>query len=491
MNIKLYPNIKKVFAAASMLLAANASFAQYCTPVAGTLGNCQVNSSVVTRINEVKTTGAVTNINNNNATCDGATGYTYYSGTNKTCVANAGSNIGLTVNMSSPGSSYPYKVCVWVDWNQDGVFNNTLYVPTTNQNGELMGVTNSSFTATSYAIASMPIPLSAKNGMTRMRIRVGTRNAVLPISVPVNYDPCTPQSFIWGEVEDYDFQVINPCTAPAAKATSNLTYKTATINWDKKLIALMYEYWISDTNIAPTSNGYYFTTDTKVALPDTNITSLQCDKKYYYWVRSICDTVGKPQFLWEYSPWRLDSFTTQPCCYTPKFTISYINSTSATVNWNPVPSVIDYEYAVRIDTITPQKGTITTQTSLFLTGLAPGKEIYFFLRARCSPTPLSEWGLDSFLTQPGTGVGNISQLGDFSVQAFPNPAKDKINLRVVQGVKNGMGNIEIVDLAGRVMRKEQMDAESKEISIEAMPAGVYILKYSDDKHSQIIKLNKE
>ena len=90
--------------------------------------------------------------------------------------------------------------------------------------------------------------------------------------------------------------------------------------------------------------------------PDTatvnaTIKSLECDTKYYYWVRSICDTVGNSSFNWGYSPWRLDSFTTPKCCYTPDVTISYITSTSAIASWNPVPSVVDYEYAMRSDTV--------------------------------------------------------------------------------------------------------------------------------------------
>lgn len=490
MSIKLYPKIKKAFTVVGMMLATNAAMAQYCTPSAGTLGNCYIGSVSTTtyaRINNVKTTGAVTNISNPNNTCNNATGYTYYTTGG---VVNAGSTVACTVDVHNHGqSSYPYRVVVWVDWNRDGTFDNTVYNATTNPTGEVMYV--STATLAYQATFNMPIPLSAKNGMSRMRVRAGTRNGTLPIAIPTNYDPCTASSFIWGEVEDYDLMVLNPCTAPSALPPTNLTYKSATINWNKKLIAVLYEYTISKTNIPPTSYGYYLTTNTFVQLPDTNLPSIECDTKYYYWVRSICDTVGKEQLNWEYSPWRLDSFTTPPCCYTPEVTINYITSTTAIASWNPVQSVIDYEYAVSADTVTPPSGTITTQTSVLLQGLPPGREVYFFLRARCSPTPLSEWGLDSFLTQPGTGVEVMNEVSDFTIKAFPNPAKDNVHIRVTDGIKLGVGNIEIVDLSGRVMATERMDANTKDISIANLPSGVYILKYTDDKHSKIIKLNKE
>jgi hypothetical protein len=498
MNIKLYPKIRKVFAAASLLLASQAVNAQYCTPVAGTNGNCKGTTPLAgDHIISVKTSGAVQNINNPNNACNTATGYTDYTNTVPTnrCIANAATNVTCSVDVFNHGQTlYPYRICVWVDWNQNDTFDNTPY-SSGNPTGELMIVTPLTFTGyttTSTAFNTIVVPPTAKNGLTRMRVRAGTRNGQNPPFPPTNFDPCNALSFQWGEVEDYDFEVINPCLPPKQKTTTNLTYKSATINWTKHPTAIMYEYWISQLNVPPTSYGYYYTTNSFVALPDTaTIPALNCDTKYYYWVRSICDTVGNSSYNWEYSPWRLDSFTTPPCCYIPEVSISYISSTTAVASWTPVPSVVQYEYAVRYDTITPLKGTITTSTSVLLKGLAPATETYFFLRAHCSPTPYSEWGLDSFLTQPGTGINPVGEVKEFRIQAFPNPAKDKISMRVTKGLKQGMGYIEIVDLAGRVMKKEQMESDVQEISIDAMPAGVYIIKYTDDKHSNVIKLNKE
>eukprot|EP01012_Entosiphon_sulcatum_P040199 TRINITY_DN53849_c0_g1_i1.p1 TRINITY_DN53849_c0_g1~~TRINITY_DN53849_c0_g1_i1.p1 ORF type:complete len:499 (-),score=27.64 TRINITY_DN53849_c0_g1_i1:115-1611(-) len=498
MNIKLYPKIRNVFAAASLLLASQVATAQYCIPVAGSNGNCKGTTPLAgDHIINVKTSGAVQNISNANNACNSATGYTDYTNTVATnkCIANAATNVTCTVDVYNHGQTlYPYRICVWVDWNQNDTFDNNPY-SLANPTGELMIVTPASFTGYSTsgtAFSTIAVPPAAKNGLTRMRVRAGTRNGQNPPFPPTNYDPCLALSYQWGEVEDYDFEVINPCLPPKSKAISNLTYKSATINWAVHPTAIMYEYWVSQLNVPPTSFGYYYTTKTAVPLPDaTTIPSLNCDTKYYYWVRSICDTVGKSSPDWGYSPWRLDSFTTPPCCYTPEVTISYITSTTAIASWTPVPSVVDYEYAMRTDTITPLKGTITTATSLLLRGLSPATELYFFLRARCSPTPLSEWGLDSFLTQPATGINPIGEVKEFGIQAFPNPAKDKINLRVVKGLKQGMGYIEIMDLSGRVMKKEQMESDMQDISIESMPAGVYIIKYTDDKHSNVIKLNKE
>ncbi|OSZ79073.1 hypothetical protein CAP35_12725 [Chitinophagaceae bacterium IBVUCB1] len=488
MYINLYPKLKKGLLAAACLLTTVGANAQYCTPSAGALSNCGNGYSLTARINSVTTSAGITNINNVNNAC---TGYTVYGGPGNTVTQNAGSNVTMNVAVPSLGSSFPYRVVVWVDWNRNDTFNNTIYNALTNPAGEVMSVSPLTTFVSGTHTFTMTVPLGAKNGLTRMRVRAGVRNGFSPITPPVNYDPCDFSSFLHGEVEDYDFVVINPCTAPAPKPVSNLTYKSATINWDKRLVAEFYEYWVSTSNTPPTSFGYYFTTNTSVPLPDSNITSLNCDTKYYYWVRSICDTEGKSQVNWEYSPWRMDSFVTPPCCYTPVSSFSFITSTTAVASWNPVPSVQRYEYAIRIDTLTPQAGTITTQTSVLLQGLAPSKQLYFFLRAHCSPTPLSEWGLDSFLTQPTTGIGTVSNTKGFSVLAFPNPVKDKVTIAVVAGTRAGNGMVEIADVTGKVIMRTKMENDMQEVDMTGKPTGIYLIRYRDDKNNDVIKVNKE
>lgn len=496
-NMKL---TKPLLIAASALMMQSVVYAQYCTPAIGTLSSCGDTYGLQIRINRVKTTGAATNnINNINNACSG---YTYYTGAANTVAANAGDNISITVNTQVPGAlpaidpiKFPYRVVVWVDWNNDKVFDNTLFNPAT-QKGELMAISpNSGYTNGDFT-AGFSVPLSAKNTTVRMRVRAGTRSGAFAPYVPPNaaaVDPCTVADFVHGEVEDYDFQVVNPCVAPTDIKYSNLTDKTATISWKRKHNAIMYEYWVSQIQAVPDpGTGNYTTTDTFVKLPDAAI-PLQCGAKYYVYVRSICDSAGKPQILWEQSAWTMSTFTMPECCYTPKVTMTNISSTSAIASWNPVPTVQQYEYVVSpgnsaVPTI---GGTITTATSVFLTGLAPGKETYFYLRAHCSPTPRSDWGLDSFLTQPATGVSLFASKVGFEITAYPNPAKDKLNLYVTNGVRKGKANVDITDLTGKVVKRVLVDGGDIILNIADMPSAFYIIRYSDDENATAIRFRKE
>lgn len=496
MRIKLYPMLKKGLASAAMLLFAGTAFAQPCTPVAGGLGACTNGSGTFMRINTVQTTGGIINIGNSNNAC---TGYTYYSGGGNTVRQNAGGTFNMSVAMQTSGTAFPYKVAVWIDWNHNDTFNNTDYNATTNPAGERMWVTPTSFTAYSVTSPStgcptITVPTTAKNGIARMRIRAGTRAGTSPYIPPSSPDPCIANDFYYGEVEDYDVDVVNPCLPPTTIFYSNITDKTANAHFTRRGNAIMYEYLITTTKGIP-GTGNNYTTDSVIRMPNS-LNPIACNTKYYFYVRSICDTGkgGEPTYLWEVSPWKEDSFTTAQCCYAPSAAVNYITSTTAIASWTPVPSVVKYEYVISADTsilapTTP--GVLTTATSVKLTGLAPKKDYKFFVRALCTPTPYSDWTVVTFLTQPTTGIGYTNTNSNFELQAFPNPVKDIVTLHVTKGMRVGTPHITVTDLNGRVVLQQTVSDYMIDVNLSDKPAGLYIIKYQDDENSRVLKVTKQ
>lgn len=475
-----------------MVLAATNAYAQYCVPVAGATAAC-TNGIQTMRINGVTTTGGLLNINNNNNTCSG---YTYYTGTNNIIRQNAGGNVSMSIaQQSNTVANYTYRVVVWVDWNRDGVFNNTNY-SITNPQGEKMLVSPDSPTPANPYVASFTVPLNAKNGLTRMRIRAGTRGGTTPVYQPnilSGTDPCAAGDYAYGEVEDYDFEVINPCTAPATVNFNNLTDRSVSITWSPRPNAIFYEYQVTTIQGFPASGNHY-TTYTTVNLPETSI-PIQCDTKYYVYIRSICDTGtgGMPEYLWDKSAWREETFTTPPCCYTPPVVINYISATSAVASWTPVPSVIKYEYAITADpsTIPPQAGYKTTQTSVLLTGLSPKQDYRFWLRAWCSPTPTSDWGSATFLTQPGSGLGIANTSADGNdIYVYPNPVKDIVTI-AIPGTISGNSHLVITDMLGKTVKSVIVTSNKQEVNMSGLANGMYHVKYTDAHHTSVKSIYKQ
>lgn len=163
-------------------------------------------------INSFSTTGGSTNITNNNSGCNsqtfpavGTRNY-WYHGCQHYMVATAGQNCTATFQS---GNTYPQGFALFVDWNQDNVFNVTNekvcfdpgpWVPA----------------AASFNTYNWTIPVGTPNGTYRMRAR-----CIYAFSGSnAGFNACASGS--WGESEDYNLYVgIQPPNAVTGTITSN------------------------------------------------------------------------------------------------------------------------------------------------------------------------------------------------------------------------------------------------------------------------------
>ena len=120
---------------------------------------------------------------NNNSGNNG--GYANYTNLSTTLVKGTSNTITITPAWS--GTVYREAYRVWIDYNQDGDFNDA---------GEL--VYNRSRTSASSVSGSFTVPASALNGATRMRV-----------SMKYNASPTPCETFTYGEVEDYTVIISN------------------------------------------------------------------------------------------------------------------------------------------------------------------------------------------------------------------------------------------------------------------------------------------
>lgn len=191
--LKTIRNNKLLALLISASLALPAS-AQYCS-TSYTSSQC-INYNMF--IDDVKTTGGITNINNQNSKCGNtSTSYIYYS--NKVHEGVQGTNVGISVTI---GASYPQGVRVWVDFNRDGDFTDA---------GE--NVITQSLSANGTLNKSFQIPANAEPGESRMRIR--------SVYSTTSMNPCGSASY--GEVEDYKFIIVPSCPSEVTTQAPDLS----------------------------------------------------------------------------------------------------------------------------------------------------------------------------------------------------------------------------------------------------------------------------
>src|SRR5690606_1641552 len=161
----------------------------------------------------------------NNASWEYITNVTF-AGINNTTGGNAGLNNytsqTATVYKDLIGEEYPLSVSieadsneyvyVFIDWNQNGVLNDS---------GEVY-VLASGTSANGPFTTQVTVPAEAILGNTRMRVLLNWGSAP---------NPCTSPSF--GEIEDYTVTVLGTppaCPAPSA-LTAEVTANSATLGW--------------------------------------------------------------------------------------------------------------------------------------------------------------------------------------------------------------------------------------------------------------------
>jgi glucose/arabinose dehydrogenase len=84
---------------------------------------------------------------------------------------------------------------------------------------------------------------------------------------------------------------------------------------------------------------------------------------------------------------------------------------------------------------------------------------------------------------------SVDSIDTISVNMYPNPANDKVTIRLDEG---SIANISVMDLKGSVLYSEEnIQAMSKEINIESLPQGIYLVKITSEKGVSVKKLLKQ
>jgi len=283
-----------------------------------------------------------------------------------------------------------------------------------------------------------------------------------------------------------DLQVVYnlaTCTTVSGLTASAITSTSATISWTAATGTVVgYVYTVTTSATAPADGSGTFTASTSA-----NITGLTASTSYYAWVYDSC-AVGSA------SGWVSYPFVTNSasgCAAVTGLTASSVTSNSATISWTAATgTVAGYVYTVTPSATLPAdgSGTFTTATTASITGLTSGTTYYAYVYDSCGASSSSAWATSSFTTA-NTGISNITA-GSFSITAFPNPVKDELTISIT-GSNGKTGSVQLLDISGRVINTTIANASTLNMSMNGLPAGVYIIRYIDAEHTQTIKINKQ
>ncbi len=367
------------------------------------------------------------------------------------------------------GSSFPEGWAVWIDYNQDGDFNDP---------GEK--VFDSGSPKTAPASGQIVVPGAALPGLTRLRV-------VMRFSA----SPASCNAYNFGETEDYCVVIVPgqapDCHAPVGLEAYDIGFNNAAFQWNKVGDAQSYElrYRIEgNVNWSALTVG-----DTTRA-----VSNLQACSDYEVQVRALC--------LGATGDWsNLLSFSTD--CYPPCENIptgldtSAVSKNSVRLHWNSAENALKYRIGYRKAGAPGYSLILAQDTAYVLSGLSECTDYQFIVRSICVGEVESE-SSDVFDFRTECTVGTEDLAGNLSgVGVFPNPFNSKItatfNLRLQQEVF-----FELFDARGQRISASSgvFPAGENRFTMNptqtgALPSGVYLLKMAVGNGYVVRKLMKE
>jgi hypothetical protein len=156
-----------------------------------------------------------TNISNNGNGCAISDGYSDYSATHSVSASPSSS-----ISVQADITKYAGGVKIWVDWNQNSIFEAT----------ELMAESANTIPVAGSYISSFNVPPNATLGNTIMRVRV--------VEGTTNFNTC--DNYSYGETEDYTFNVTNatPMLYTSSTVTQNNTSDVLTCSENQEIIGI-------------------------------------------------------------------------------------------------------------------------------------------------------------------------------------------------------------------------------------------------------------
>lgn len=282
----------------------------------------------------------------------------------------------------------------------------------------------------------------------------------------------------WSEWVSKDFTTIN-CDKPNL-AIKNITASSADISWNTSTGSADFDYTLGINRTTPGSG----TSLSNTTGTSASFTQLAEGTKYYVWLRSNCSPTIN-------SGWVLDSFTTRTVCRHPELKVDHIEANRAVVYWQHMPTAVAYDYEISESPTPIGSGTRIKGNSFYAFPLKDGAVYYYHVRSSCADQgfeSMSDWTTTAFQTFP-TSVGNMDN-DAVSLAVYPNPATNYVTVGL-GGMGTIDGTITISNLNGSVLQSQKVSAKTTNVDISNLPAGIYMLKYTDGTFSQTVKIHKQ
>ena len=443
----------------------------------------------------------------------GGTGYTDFTALSTNVTRGTAYTITITPTWTS--TVYPEGYSVWIDYNQDGDFLDA---------GEQV-YSKAASTATP-ASGSFTIPATATLGATRMRV-----------SLKYNAIPTSCETFSFGEVEDYTVVIqaavadTQAPTAPTNLTASGTTSTTTNLSWTASTDNVgvtgydVYQGAVLKATVAGTSyavtglspsTAYTFSLKAKDVAGNVsassnvvNVTTLAVNLTYCASQGNIVtdELIGRVQLGTINNPSTGGTGYTNFTAISTNLSRSIAYTITITPTWTS--TVYPEGYGVWIDynqdgdfadageqvwtkaasTTTPVSGTFTIPATATL----GSTRMRVSLKYNAIPTSCETFSygqVEDYTVNIVTGAKNTfaesSSTDEISFSVYPNPVSGDV-LKITEVDNNS--HFRVVNVLGKEIEKGRV--ENGQISVAALPVGIYLLEINSNNKTSSKRFIRE
>jgi Pregnancy-associated plasma protein-A/Secretion system C-terminal sorting domain len=175
-------------------------------------------------------------------------------------------------------------------------------------------------------------------------------------------------------------------------------------------------------------------------------------------------------------------------CNLDKPIIKNINSTSTNIIWNEILGMKSYTCEYKMDSMTTWTVTQTSNFSLTINGLVPGKTYSCRVKGDCIDSEYSE---EVTFKTPTTLQTRVAETKSFAI--YPNPVVHDVNI-MFDVQDDGLVNIQIFDSNGvlktQIAKNITKSTPAVSFDLTELPSGFYLVVAEKDGERAVKKLLK-
>jgi hypothetical protein len=276
------------------------------------------------------------------------------------------------------------------------------------------------------------------------------------------------------------------CNAPTGLSTSPITASSATATWAHVSGAVSYNL---DYKLA--SSPDWVTIANATTSLQWTIGGLVASTSYDWRVRANC-TSGN-------SSYTQTQFTSGVAgsCSAPGGLYAAPASSTATLYWNSVSGALVYTVQYKPTSsgtwIVATSGTYGLSVNLY--ALSANTTYDWRVYTSCSLIEASGYSNGQFTTSGGatkaaaTTTATLENANpNFTINLFPNPAGDQLNVWV-EGIQK-RADIKVYDLMGKLVMQQASNNTLTQLNISKLTGGFYLVKVNDGKENKSAKFVK-